>query len=136
MGTHVRCKTLGQQLFALAQMPVTSTVTIKRSRLAWRGELQPSPLSQTYNVRLTYAGGHRRPAVVVERPALRTEEVRYLPHVFTGDELCLCYPLQWNGSQLIARTIIPWASEWLLHFEIFKFTGQWHGGGHEPPPSR
>ena len=55
-----------------------------------------------------------------------------LPHVFDGDELCLCYPRQFNPRILIAKTIIPWASEWLLHFEFFLITGAWHGGGHEP----
>jgi hypothetical protein len=125
-------KTLAQQLVALARMPVTSDVTIKASRLRWRGALQPSPLSRTYSLRLSYDGGDWTPNVVVEHPHLRTEDVRDLPHVYSGDELCLCYPWEWGAGQLIARTIIPWASEWLLHFEIFAFTGRWHGGGHEP----
>jgi hypothetical protein len=129
-------KTRAQQLVALARMPITSDVTIKGSVLRWSGELQPSPLSRTYALRLTYAGGDRTPEVVVARPQLRTEEVRDLPHVYAGDELCLCYPWQWNAGQLIARTIIPWASEWLLHFEIFTVTGRWHGGGHEPAVAR
>jgi len=139
MASTVACvvrKTLAQQLVALARMPVTSNVTIKRGRLMWHGELQPSPLSRIYALRLTYAGGHRTPAVSVVRPQLRTEEVQDLPHVYARDELCLCYPWQWNAGQLIARTIIPWASEWLLHFEIFKFTGCWRGGGHEPAVAR
>jgi hypothetical protein len=125
-------RTLAQQLFSLARLPVTSDVTITRSRLAWRGELQPSPLSRIYTLRLTYADGHPTPAVTVVRPQLRTDEVESLPHVYPGDELCLCYPWEWDAGQLIARTIIPWASEWLLHFEIFKATGRWHGGGHDP----
>lgn len=33
---------------------------------------------------------------------------------------------------LIADTIVPWASEWLLHYEYWLSTGTWHGGGHEP----
>ena len=125
-------KTLAQQLVALARMPMTSHVSIKRSRLTWFGVIQPSPLSRTYSLRLTYGGGDRTPAVDVVDPQLRSEEVENLPHVYPGDELCLCYPWEWCGGKLIARTIIPWASEWLLHFEIFKLTGEWHGGGHEP----
>lgn len=113
-------------------MPVTLDVTVKRGRLRWLGELRPTPLSRAYNVRLIYSAGPRAPVVTVLRPQLRTEAVRDLPHVYRGDELCLCYPWEWHEEHLIARTIVPWASEWLLHFEIFSFTGCWHGGGHEP----
>jgi hypothetical protein len=29
----------------------------------------------------------------------------------------------------IIDTIIPWTSEWLLHYECWLATGKWHGGG-------
>ena len=125
-------RTVAQQAVGLSWLPLTSEVRVKCGRLRWRGELQPTPLSRTYSVGLTYAVGRRAPDVRILRPQLRTDEVRELPHVYPGDELCLCYPWEWDGSQLIARTIIPWTSEWLLHFEIFASTGCWHGGGHEP----
>lgn len=125
-------KTLAQQLFALVRLPVTVRATIKRSRLRWRGDLQPSPLSESYEVDLAYAIGDGAPDVRVLRPNLHFGDVGSLPHVYSGDRLCLCYPRQWDGSQLIARTVVPWASEWLLHFELWKATGKWHGGGHEP----
>lgn len=125
-------KTLPQQLVALARLPVTTDISTKRGRLTWYGELRPTPLSRTYALRLSYAGGSATPVVTIIRPRLRTDDVRDLPHVWARDELCLCYPCQWNSGKLIAHTIIPWASEWLLHFEIFKFTDTWHGGGHEP----
>ena len=129
-------KTLAQQLVALSRMPITSNVTIKRGRLRWRGDLQPSPVSRTFTLGVTYDGGHRTPVVTVVRPQLRSDDVQDLPHVYPGDELCLCYPMEWDACQLIARTIVPWASEWLLHFEIFVATGRWHGGGHEPAVPR
>lgn len=83
-------------------------------------------------MRIGYAIGHRAPGVTVADPALRAEDVESLPHVYAEDRLCLCYPWQWDDGKLIARTIVPWAAEWLLHFEIWKATGTWHGGGHEP----
>lgn len=113
-------------------MPITSLAEIKNSRLKWQGDLQPSPLSRTFSVELLYGGGRRAPAVRVISPQLRSDEVTELPHVYAGDELCLCYPCEWNAGMLIARTVVPWASEWLLHFEMFRTTGKWHGGGHEP----
>lgn len=124
-------KTLAQQLAALARLPVTTSVTIKRSRLSWTGELQPTPLSVTYTVRIGYAVGERAPAVTVLRPELRADDVESLPHVYAQDRLCLCYPWQWTNGKLIAFTIVPWAAEWLLHFEFWKATNIWHGGGHE-----
>jgi len=118
-------KTLAQQLGALTRLPVTTSVTIKRSRLTWTGDLQPTPLSITYTVR------HSRPSVTVLRPELHADDVGSLPHVYMQDRLCLCYPWQWTPGTLIAPTIIPWAAEWLLHFEVWKVTNKWHGGGHE-----
>ena len=30
----------------------------------------------------------------------------------------------------VVNTIIPWTSEWLLHYELWHATGKWLGGGH------
>jgi hypothetical protein len=125
-------RTLIQQLALLERLPVTTSVTIERGRLSWTGELQPSPLSDIYTVHISYVAGEKAPTVTVPRPELRAAGVESLPHVYTGDHLCLYYPWQWTNDKLITRTIIPWASEWLLHYEIWKATSTWHGGGHEP----
>ena len=125
-------RTLIQQLAVLDRLPVTTSVTIERGRLSWTGELQPSPLSDTYTVHISYATRERAPTVTVLRPELRAAGVDSLPHVYTQDRLCLYYPWQWTNDKLIGRTIVPWASEWLFHYEIWKATGTWHGGGHEP----
>lgn len=76
------------------------------------------------------AGGPAK--VYVLDPALTVPEGMRLPHTFPGERLCLHFPGEWNGSMLIADTIVPWASEWLMHYEFWLATGQWHGGGHEP----
>jgi hypothetical protein len=31
---------------------------------------------------------------------------------------------------LLAYTVVPWISEWLLYYELWLFTGEWTGGGH------
>jgi hypothetical protein len=131
-GRRANRKSLAQQLFALGRLPVTRAASVERSRLWWQGELQPTPLSRRYVVALTYAISRRAPAVEIREPELRVDGVADLPHVYDGDVLCLCYPWQWDEGKLIARTIIPWASEWLLHYEVWKVTGSWRGGGHEP----
>lgn len=127
-----------QQLAALDALPLTISAGIRRGRLTWLGHLQPTRISETYTVRIDHAPP-RRPEVTVVSPRLELPEgVDALPHVFPGERLCLSYPDEWNGRQLIARTIVPWASEWLLHYEMWKFDNTWHGGGHEPGarPSR
>lgn len=122
-------KTVSQQALALEKLPNTTSITLKRSRVSWRGELQPTPLSLRYTVQIDYAPP-KRPIVAVVSPQLEAPRDRKLPHVFRDDTLCLCYDWQWRASDSIATTIVPWASEWLLHYELWKFTTCWHGGGH------
>ena len=99
--------------------------------LVWKGKLRPTPLSQEYTVRLRYRL-NKRPEIHVSEPKLVVPEGKSLPHVFPGDELCLCLYGDWQPDMNIAETIIPWASEWLLHYEIWLATGEWQGGGIHP----
>jgi hypothetical protein len=32
----------------------------------------------------------------------------------------------------LAKAIVPWTSEWLLHYEIWLATGDWRGSGIHP----
>lgn len=42
---------------------------------------------------------------------------------------CACFTgaREWNPSMPISRTIVPWACEWLLHFEAWLYTAVWKG---------
>jgi hypothetical protein len=100
--------------------------------VTWVGPLQPTPISRVYKVKVEYQAGWTRPKVTVLEPPLREPDGPALPHVFPGEKLCLHFPGEWRPNQLIASTIMPWISEWLLHYEIWKATGEWRGGGHEP----
>ncbi len=130
-----------QQMLGLRQLSLTRSLSLSRGRLLWVGELQPSPLSVRYTVRIE-ATPSRRPRVRVISPPL-TESAHELPHVYGDGTLCLCFPWQWDHTKPIARTIVPWASEWLLYYELWRGTGTWYGGGHkecpderEPVPAR
>lgn len=109
---------------------------VRRNRLVWIVALQPTPLSVTYRVRIEYVLGDR-PHVTVIDPQLERPRGEPLPHVFPHDELCL-YFREFDGrTDLIAKTIVPWASEWLYFYEVWLTTGEWHGGGvHPPRPTR
>jgi hypothetical protein len=78
---------------------------------------------------------------VVEPPVLaRPEGVEKLPHVFDTkkQQICLHYgPFgEWDSAMFLALKIIPWASEWLLFYELWVITGEWLGEGvdHVPHP--
>lgn len=106
-------------------------LTVKAGRIKWVGEIKPTPISDTYKVEVSKRQGSRRARVVVLDPPIASAEDEKLPHVFPGNELCLHYPGEWDGSR-IDETLLPWIAEWLLHYELWRATGAWHGGGHEP----
>lgn len=111
--------------------------TIRRFReesLTWTGSVTPSPLSNTYKLKLEYIRNNGIKVYVIEpKPLALAEGKKTLPHVYsTPDQrLCLYYPnhVEWNVGMLYIRTIIPWACEWLCHYELWLCTGTWRGGG-------
>jgi hypothetical protein len=115
----------------MRRYPKSSCRTKYGNILVWKGKLQPTPLSQEYTIRLRYRL-NKRPEVHVIDPVLKVPEGENLLHVFSGDELCLYFYGEWQPDMNIAETIIPWVSEWLLHYEIWLATGEWQGGGIHP----
>lgn len=98
-------------------------------RLAWKGKLRPSPLSIEYLIELNYEMG-KMPKVFILYPLIDFRKKK-IPHTYSDNSLCLYYPLdkEWNPEKLLAKTIIPWTCEWLMHYEIWLITGRWNGGG-------
>ena len=100
----------------------------------WEGSLKPYDLSNTYDIRIEYnVKYHPKVFVINPKPLPLAKEEIELPHVHNHQEQLLCLyhikKYEWNESMMIAETIIPWTSEWLLHYEIWVATGIWHGGG-------
>ena len=124
--------TMAQQALGLRSVFPGADLTLKPGRLSWTGRLQPCDLSRIYTVQITYAHG-RYPAVRVLAPKLQAAENGFLPHTYDNGTLCLYDAGQWNATMLIVDTIVPWAAEWLLHYEIWLATGQW-SGDHSPAP--
>lgn len=111
-----------------------SIVNIKPNKLVWVGDVTPTPLSETYTLKIEFALGDK-PRVVVLKPKLVKRPNEKLPHVFTGNELCLYRSKynEWNSSMLITATILPWSILWLLYYEIWFVTGFWSGSKAEHP---
>jgi hypothetical protein len=120
---------LALHAFGLRTAFPTSTIHLGGGRLTWIGAVQPTVLSQTYTIKIEYAG-RGRPVITVLSPTLKKPEGEDLPHVFPGDELCLHFPGEWEPNMSMATTIVPWASEWLFFYEVWLATGIWTGGGH------
>lgn len=107
--------------------------------IEWVGSVRPTELSDTYELRIEYRLG-APPDVHVVTPALRPRsDTERVPHLYTGERLCLFLPwaFEWDASQYIAETTVPWATLWLHHYELWHATtGDWLGGGRHPPPKK
>ena len=103
----------------------------------WEAEIMPTPLSMLYRIKIEYSYG-KSPKVFVTNPypLSKYPGMKVLPHTYSTEEqrLCLYYPGigEWNSNKLIARTILPWASEWLQFYELWLATGIWYGEGLHP----
>lgn len=106
------------------------------SEIHWVGEVKPTPLSATYTLYLRYKKGDEAEVFVVSpSPLPLAKGKKRLPHVYNHakQRLCLYYPVEkeWDSSKYYVKSLIPWACEWLMHYEIWVATGNWKGGGIE-----
>jgi hypothetical protein len=127
---------LFNQAGALRSYFPDSTITRRgEEEITWVHSVTPSPLSDTYQLKLHYS--HKDGAAVyVLAPRLKLAPGAVtLPHVYSLEKqkLCLWYPKdrEWNTGMYYVHTLIPWACEWLLHYETWAAGNGWHGGGIE-----
>ena len=112
---------------------------LKRRRLLCRGTISPSEGCDTYGVRIEYEPGCI-PRVFITNPII--EPLREY-HIYREGSLCLYdhRDAPWYSNLKIHETIIPWTAEWLVFYELWKLTGEWHGpaaphGANEKMPER
>lgn len=133
MAQKIKKMPIGLQAGLLKSMYSGSKVATSHDMaLSWQFEISPSPLSDTYKVRLDYRIG-QSPKVYVLTPLSLAKNTTRLPHVYEQktQRLCLYYPdgQQWNASMPLAKTIVPWIYDWPYHYEIWLGSGVWQGGG-------
>ena len=102
-------------------------------------ELQPTPLSEKYKVKICYIKGGVTKIFIIEKQ-LKIAKIRTkLPHVYNTERQQLCLysssKREWFSSKYISDTIIPWTSEWLYYYELWIPEGKWYGGGHNEYPN-
>lgn len=99
---------------------------------AWIGSLQPTPMSDSYSVRVRLLVG-MNPEVRVIAPELRIRNgFQSLPHINPDGSLCLNLLGEWQPWMFLANTTLPWTSSWLYFYEVWQATGAWVGGGTHP----
>ena len=121
---------LAQQAIGLRSSYPAAKITLVPARVTWVGLIRPTPLSRDYKVKITYQLG-RFPNVVVLDP-LEYRPGEDLPHTYQDGSLCLHETDEWTPAMHIADTTVPWASEWLAHYEVWKIGGRWYGDGDNP----
>ena len=115
------------------QYPQFKKSMVKNS-LFVEGDIKPTPRSITYHFKLRYYVG-KRPKIKIIKPELkRNFKNERIPHVYSGNELCLYYPKyeEFSSRYKVSEYIIPWISLWLYYYEIWHITGEWLGGGIHP----
>lgn len=129
---------IAAEVGALRRLYPDGTFIKKTSNsFCWTTIIKPTPLSDTYSVRIDYKyASYPKIYITDPYPLDRYPGKKVLPHVYSTKEqrICLYYPGigEWTRNKLIARTIVPWASEWLLFYELWLSTGEWLGEGLHP----
>lgn len=133
---------LAQQACILKQRHPESVCKIRQGSLYCRiDEFRACGCSHRYSLEIIKDPG--KPAEVwLSGDALRKcANLKTIPHIYDSSEakrkvmLCLSYK-DWQPSQAYTDTFIPWAMEWILHFEAWLYTGEWNGGGKHPQQSQ
>lgn len=134
-----RCIRLAMQAANLRSKYPSGQLTLNRDQsFIWRGSLTPSPMGGTYElkVRLHVKDGVKVWGTAPKSLSLAPGKLS-LPHVYDSEKqlLCLYYPKdnEWDRYMFLGDTILPWAIEWLYHYEIWVINGgKWTGGGIHP----
>jgi len=96
--------------------------------------LQPTDVSQRYQVAVRYRWNHHAVVRVLRPKLVGREDGQAIPHRYSDGSLCLYNPTrhEWSAGDSLAATIVPWASLWLYFYEAWLLTGIWQGGGDHP----
>src|SRR5688572_3649588 len=106
---------LSKQLAVIRSRMPGWKANLRLNKLILQGNLQPTPNSEVYSIRIEYQD-RGKPMIYVVSPSLKCrEDSKEIPHTYTPNRLCLYYPKygEWKPSDLLYDTIIPWTSLWL-----------------------
>ena len=127
----------GHQALSLKKYFPTAECAHSYQDLTWIAEVQPLPDSRPYTLKLDYCLS-RAPRVFVVKPSLvELSNGRPIPHLYdqSSQSLCLYQPKMnlWTRNMFLSQTTVPWALTWLLFFELWLSTNEWHGRAYGHP---
>lgn len=87
------------------------------------GNLRPHKSCDKYEIELFYEVG-KPPKVFIKKPKIEYHDDI---HMYWDKSLCLYYPkdMPWGKHIMLVNTIIPWVSEWIVFYELWKESGKW-----------
>ncbi len=114
--------------------------------LVWTGPLRGFQMNYQVSVQWRWQKTGSIPYVFILDPKIAPRSgatFEDIPHLlFNSDApensaLCLFDPdgREWDNTILIADTTVPWASEWLHHYECWHLDGVWRGANAPGPIS-
>lgn len=133
----IKDKTIAEQLSAIrCKYPQFETAFVSHAGLKVTGVLQPTSRSAPYSFVLKYNLTDSPKIKIVSPELKRNDKGEEAEHLYPNGHLCLYQPKyrEFTRTDLLADTIIPWASLWLYHYEVWHLTGEWLGGGEHPKP--
>jgi len=133
-----RNKTIAEQVSAMrCKYPQFTTDFTSHHSLKVKGTLKPTARSDVYTfvlkLNLTDA-----PKLKIISPELqKNSKGEDAPHLYPGEYLCLYQPkyCEFERTDYLCDTIIPWISMWLYYYEVWQLTDTWLGGGEHPKKS-
>lgn len=89
------------------------------------GKVRPNHFCKEYEVEIFYRS-NIPPKIYIKNPFIKyNDEI----HMYSDNSLCLYYPpdMPWRKHIMLSDTIVPWISEWIILYELWKISGKWEG---------
>lgn len=123
------------QQFGMLKSKFGGTGKLTHNGFVWYNDFAPTPLSDTYKLKIDYQVGYYPNAFILNpKPLPLAQGAERLPHTYNTktQRLCLFKPdfVEWTSAMSIADTIVHWAVLWMFFYESWVCTGKWLGGGH------
>lgn len=128
-------KTLAEQISAMRiKYPQFTSKFISHSGLKVTGVLRPTSRSCYYHFVLRYNLSDSPKIKIICPELIKNSKGEEIPHLYPGKNLCLYHPKykEFQRTDFLCDTIIPWTSLWLYYYEIWLLTDEWLGGGEHP----
>ncbi|RDK89153.1 hypothetical protein [Marinirhabdus gelatinilytica] len=114
-----------QQHYVEKHFPWISTV-VKDGKLLGKGKIKPNGCKKEYEILVVYDINDilRKERIFV----VNDSQIQFgkTPHLYPGNSLCLYYPKDLpQNLDLNFIDVIPWISEWLVMYELWKKYGIW-----------